>query len=1182
MAERGKQVQKSQIINFAGKMDSLQNSEVVNLNPNENGIAFEYLENADLYYTKALKTRKGTEDIGCGIVNITMGSNNIVNTSSGLSVSGTTAGATTLFEFSGNTSFSYRGMIFVPSGNNVLKTLTLNVQNAEDASAYANLVAAGEQNLPVSIQAQLFMLNATPYPVSGLGAFSGTSGGVNNILHNIGFAGPFNAPPNPKTVDATTSALSDTSSSTFPLGAVPVAVGEVLVDFGSLIWDGSYFSSTRQDVDIKFAAPVVISSGIAYAFRFGNQVFGTLPRSTDMQTFTNTATDLGVNVRNARDTNIQAINQYNWIPNGSNKTVPNVILTTQESVSFLYPEHATADNSIPLPIKEGFDGTNISPYVYPGTIYNSGTYVSGPAVQAFENISGSHIWYGSYFHIGPNVIPNNRPNFQVYVAYNSDGTLLTGTKTVGVYSNLYSVDVVTGSIAGGDYIVTAKTLLASGTSIAELDYDLPAISNQGTNQSGGLDIYIKPSFRLQKVYTIFDDAATITASGNYLLEQGLYDYNTGEDYADYVSGAGYFQSATRFAVDWINTPASGAYMVNDYFGNNTTNMCQQFYNNPLNDFTSKNFNMTAGLIDIPSGNAIVGLYDYRIGVARSSKIVYGQGGEIRYFDLDTPCKDTHTTIYSGISQNTNALMTFETYDDLLFMHDYSQISGVCWNQTNSGTMIHGLRPTAKITTVSGTVGGAIVSGTTYSLMVGNEYSSGGIRTTVFENLIASGVSISGNFIQVSGLANQFAFDVPASQMYVYITAASGANYYLASAYSGTSTFSAQFDYPLASGTDVIYIPRLANINTDISFSETHDLPINYALSQVDTPKYKQVKVFSDYLLGIGDPIFPSRLWYSEQYAPQIWGESFDYHGFAEIDKDNGQSLTGMARLRDFMMIFKSNSTYRCEFLGDTSAPFSITQISSKVGALGPFGLVSVGDTVYGISEYGIFQTNGATVEVISDPISLFLGDMDHADLAFAVAVHDMHEDKIIWSITNDNLSPDKNFGIMFNYKEGSFSIRKNGMWNAAATVYDDDNFDVLLGGDTLGQIHKLEVADVDTSILFADGAGSSSLKAISLTAETPWMSVLDSQIVKQLKFIDFNIEKTDAQLRIDVYFNENSVDKRYSRYIDLNTSNADKRVHLGGSAKTVKFVFTQVGNPALIKIKSMNLYFTPLGNYNPM
>jgi hypothetical protein len=48
----------------------------------------------------------------------------------------------------------------------------------------------------------------------------------------------------------------------------------------------------------------------------------------------------------------------------------------------------------------------------------------------------------------------------------------------------------------------------------------------------------------------------------------------------------------------------------------------------------------------------------------------------------------------------------------------------------------------------------------------------------------------------------------------------------------------------------------------------------------------------------------------------------------------------------------------------------------------------------------------------------------------------------------------------------------------------------------------------------------------------------------------------------------------------LNTNNPDKRVNLGGKAKTVKFVFTNVGEPAFIKIKALNIYYVILGLYD--
>lgn len=1179
MPQNPKPIQKTQVINLAAKMDNRGNSEVVNISPNENGIAFSYLENANLYYSKALRNRNGTQDLCGGVVNFTFDGTNIVNVPySGIGYSGCVQIFDDIPQL--NATFDYPTTLFIPNSNMALCSGSVYITEIETP---ANYTALGSQvNYDLDLKGYLFKVDQIPYPASGVSWMSGnTILGATADLHDISFAGNYN-------VGGTASYPEYESQTTpVPSGSKPVAVCDARFNLGAVTLISGSYRSADTEVGWKFNSPAYISSGSVYAIRWTYQLTsGTATRSINLNT-------LGQPSGIDYSPDSRRISEFYYIGAPANQTYAlrefevgatksNVIGTIYKynTPLFLAPDYYTSDLNAPFPAVSGTYTNSTNP-----TIITYGGAVEAADIGQVITLSGTHNPYGSYFWAGAN---NNSKNLALLNG--SDNSTLSGQKNVGITTSLYKIDAFTGTMVGGDYSITSKTLLAAGSGTHVFDFD------GGNNLRQGYlgDSYKQADYRMDKIYTLFSNPPAITASGeSYLITFGLYDLVTGGPYNDYatarspVGSLSFFPSALSYGLETQTPPNYSGVAVLDYSGNGVFTQFSGSYPGTVNgsfDNTMNiqaQFDLTCGLIDVPSGNAVVGITDYRVGGDRSSEIVYGQGGEVRYFDLDTPNKSTHTTIFSGISTLNNSLMSFAVYDDLLFMTDYSQISGICWDQTNSGTMTHGLRPTAITTAINGT-GGTIPSGQAFSLMIAADMSSGGIRTTIIP--FPSGITQ--NFLEVSGLSNQYAFDVPVANMTTYITAASGSNYYLAQAYSGNSTSSTLMTYPYPSGTDVVYISRLADVNLDDTFADITTYPQNYALAQTDTPKMKYISVFYDYILGLGDPLNTSRLWYSEQYAPQIWGESFNFHGFVDVDKDNGSPLTGMARLRDYMMLFKKNSTYRVEFLGNTSEPFSITQVSSKIGSIGAFGLVTVGDTVYGLCEYGIFATNGATVQIISDVIDPFFADMDHGDLTFATAIHNMHEDKIIWSISNDNLSPDRDIGIVFNYKEGAFSIRKGSSWNAGATVYDDDGFDVLLGGTTMGQIQVVDsntpnsTSQDDEEVFFVDGQGYSANRSVQLVAETPWLSILDSNLKKQFRFIDFNVERSDSLLRVDVYFDEDDTNLRYTRYVNLNTNNPDKRVNLGGKAKTVKFVFTNVGEPALIKIKALNIYYVILGLYD--
>ncbi len=1161
-------MQKSQIVNWAAKMNDLSNTEIVNLTPNENGITFNYLENGDLFYSKALASRKGTVDLCGGVVNMAFRNNLLWSVTSGLSANSYEYFTTGLRQIADGIT-SYPVTVFIPSGDVSLVSGYVRISEYSIDPTYISGLG-NQANYDIDIQAWVFALDQTPLATSGYSAMQIKGGVGNSGIHSIALSGTLGGPPWPQYASQTLPV---------PSGSCPIGVGVGRVNLGPITPGTPPLSeSAWQNVSFNFNPPIFLNGNTAYAVRWVTALTsGTIPRTQAMWTITDSTIDISKNTR--LEVEGQSTTQ-NYVVSGFQqrgvypveKTWLYGQMYSYVPTPFLDPDYYTASSDLQLPVKSGANGFSIAPFnVQPSAVYTAdfGQIISPTGVQDY---------YGAYFWAG-----FKTPNGGL-LKNGFDNTVFTSGKTYQIISSLSQILTSSGNINSGNYTVLTKQTLAQGSGNHLFQ------PNRGDSLaqiiSGSTSPYQGPAFSLDKIYTLFDDAVTLSGS-NYLLSFSIKDLNTGNNINDYlrlpIGFTGRYYSpivvGTETQTPKPNYAPSGAFLM-DYNGSGMFAQPSGIFTAALAPYTTTSYDLTCGLVTIPSGNEIVGIYDYRVGEDRSSKIMYGQAGDLRYFDLDSPAKENHVTINSGLSRTDNALLNFITYDDLLFTHQYSQITGICWNQVYPTTMPHGRRPTASYAYLTG-VGPNIPSGVPFSLMVANNFDSGGFRTTEYQNISLSGSFASG-FFAVSGLRGQYPFDVSANgSMYLFVTEPSGVNYYLANIYSGATTSSQLLNYPIPSGLDIVYIQRLANADTDQSFSAVTDLPQYYATSQVDTPKFKKMQVFFDYIVAIGDPDFPSRLWYSEQYAPQIWGESFDFHGFIDVDKDNGSPLTAMAKLREYTLLFKKNSTYRVEYLGNPSQPFSINQINSTIGSLGSFSTVAVGDTVYGLCQYGIFSTNGATVQIISDPIQPFFADLNHNDLTFSYALHDQDKMQIVWSISNDNANVDSNLGIMYNYKENSFSVRRNGLWNVAATVFDDDGFDVLLAGSNAGQIEQLEVGNSDDGLLLPQEGLINNPVPIKLYAETPWMSISDSQIQKQLRFLSFNADRVaGGQLIVEVYFNQDDT-LRYRRTINLDRNSTDMRVNLDGKAKSVKFIFYNIGEPGLVKIKNLNIYYQDLGIYDP-
>ncbi len=1178
-------------LDLAAKMNDLANNEVLGA---AEDFFCTYLQNADLFYEKSLAIRPGTEDLCGGFVWGNYNTTTDINTTTGVSMATARLGYDPIYQTNRTfnpliTTVGPKGFIYIPSsGITSINSGSFTLRGVESGTYFSTLGA--QANYDISFKVMIFPLDQTPIRASGTSFMSGfqtnTANGVTNSgLHNIGLSGNYGSPPYPQIQpNGFTSAF----SSLFPTGVNPIAIGETIISMGTyntMAGGGRQTNDIPVTVNFNPAVPISGTTQAYYGRLSWSLTSGNLDRTIQVKTIQLSGFDLAPNAVMVQELSYAGdafysgqtyalITGFNPPNEHRDKTWPIMTLGSYNSCDFLKPDNFSANYSYLAPIVN----TGVTPPIPKYTSFG----------QTLELLSGQ-ILYGNYFYTNPTALDYTS------TFLDAAGLPLSGLRRVGIRTELAAITASNGNINSNNYVISSY----SGITITSgyFDFNFSRITN--FSDLSPLS-QVPPNYRLNKVYSMFDSPVTISNSGLYLIRFNYFDYETGGDYTDYQLNGGNKFNAFGVGVNNV-TNFSGVYLV-DLSG------VDQYTQISPSQIIGPRSKLSCGLITVPSGSWINGIYDYRIGGDRSSKIVYGQGSGVRHFELSNPNKANHITIYNSGSTKQDALWTYATYDDLLFAHQYSQISGICWNQT-SGVQLHGLQPVANINTngyLYATGMAPFVSGLSYNILIAAQMDTGGYRTQEYTVIANSGqignrTFVSGAVFTVKnpdnntnfGIGPQYNFDLFGGMQgrgtYIFTTATSGSIYYLAALYSGASGVVGPQTVPMTQpilnsgnyGANGLFIGRPAIPELDTSLETALAIEQNYFVSQVPTPKFKKIQVFYDYILGIGDPNFNSRLWYSEQYAPQIWQESFNFGGFVDVDKDNGSPLTSMEKLRQYMILFKKNATYRVEFLGQSTNPFAIAQISSKIGSLGAFGTITVGDTVYGLSKYGIFACNGNTVQTISDPIKPFYDSLDHADLTFAVALHDMNHSTIIWSIANNSSSPDKNLGIVFDYKEGSFSIRKGPMWNAAATVEDSDGFDVLLGGTSDGQIQVEESKTSKVDVFFNDGKGFQATKDIEFIAETPWLSIDDSQFQKEIKYLDINTNKVDTILGVKGFYDQNEDAVRFAREIDCNKNSSDKRVPLGNQAKTVKLKFYNIGNSPTLKINNITIYYIPLGHQEP-
>lgn len=1160
----------SPIINLASSMDLRSNNEMLNIGDEAAKLVSVNLENADLFYTNSVATRNGTVDLSNGVVTTPTPDNTFIDLThvSGSSLTYSTTSTTPALD--------YPGFILIASGNDTISRGTLNISEVVSQTNYE--ADPSKYDAPLNLKISIYPLNQSAYPASGLGAMSGTTVAPDNILHDIAILTNYNAPPYPNF-----EAYKNTSN------YGPYAETDSEIQMSTKTFNGSSYVSSGT-YTFNLSAPLPIKSGSVYWARIDVVDPDDNFRAIRLGIEESTSADPYPNVRFAQEfyyigAPANALNAVRLIESNTltSKYTPVTLIENHQTPGYLIYDDAESVGGANTATVSGLNSAGTTKSIYQSsylayTPYTSPVRTTNSAWVGQRiplSFTGTKTLYGGYHYASLNWDQSsynlNTPAEDRFRANVNPRLGVSGTypKTVVYEAGLFRVNSETGSVDAHTYFNNSTKLASFSGTINFSDENLN-VNDLRYARNYDFSTYPAPNYHMQKVYSIFDNPVTV-ASGNYIYAIRYFD-ELGNSYSDF---------------NYRTTPVGPAFINDIMFGYNVkaTGGIVENYNDDQKTFINdvglygSGLNMACGLIDIPSGNGITLVYNYTT-ANENQKVIIGQSDKLYWTEQTTPEKENWTVIHSGAAVNNDALWSAVTNNDLLFAHQYSQSSGQVWDSTWTGVSYdHGKRP---IFTASGiSAAGSTMPSGDYQIMLATSMESGGFRASEISGLTIT----SGSWINISNLnmGSQYPFDLNTQSTYVLITTASGNNFYLPTLYDAASLTPTELPQPIANNiTDVYINTPVTTSGTDVSNGLDPSYPQSYLTMQTDTPKFKKITNFFNYMIGVGDPNRPSTMFHSEVLGPQIWGTEGSYHGTYDIDPSNGQNITGMEVDKQFLMMFKKNSTYRIEATDNTDAPFAIVNISPNIGALGFFTTVNTEKGIFGLSQYGPFICSANSIEIIGDEILPWFSQLNHDDLTFSVALHDQKNGVITWSIANNNTNIDRNYALVFNYRLGSWSVRVGQCWNAAGVIRDVDGFDELWIGDVMGSLKQDNVGNQDSDLVFADGDGVETFKNIQMLIETPWMSFngpkgSDSNRFKLMRFMTFNVESAvDSNLVIETYYDYSDT-PAYSRTLPINTGGSNQRINLGGQGKICKFKIYNTGAPNKVKVNKFLFEYQSLG-----
>lgn len=133
-------------------------------------------------------------------------------------------------------------------------------------------------------------------------------------------------------------------------------------------------------------------------------------------------------------------------------------------------------------------------------------------------------------------------------------------------------------------------------------------------------------------------------------------------------------------------------------------------------------------------------------------------------------------------------------------------------------------------------------------------------------------------------------------------------------------------------------------NTEGTLSNANGVP----------PHCRYIESWHDRVWYAGDPVHPTRLWFSEVLKP--WAVS----PTSFFETRDGETITGLKKIRDKLVIFTKRCTYT--IMGWTFDDFVQTKESSHVGTISHHSIVEIDNRLWFAGEDGVYTYDGGSFQ----------------------------------------------------------------------------------------------------------------------------------------------------------------------------------------------------------------------------
>lgn len=172
-------------------------------------------------------------------------------------------------------------------------------------------------------------------------------------------------------------------------------------------------------------------------------------------------------------------------------------------------------------------------------------------------------------------------------------------------------------------------------------------------------------------------------------------------------------------------------------------------------------------------------------------------------------------------------------------------------------------------------------------------------------------------------------------------------------------------------------------------------------------------VFKDRAFYAGIVETPNSVYFSQPSKP----EEVPAENFLDLDTGDGDSITGIGKMADELLIFKRTSTWQVVGVDQIGGNLAVRKLESNIGCISHHTIVFVENRLYWCSDRGVYSYDGSQFQYHSEALEPFFRFLNPDLLRGSVAVNRRLYNCYVLSIPDQNAS-ENNRTIVYDYVTG--------------------------------------------------------------------------------------------------------------------------------------------------------------------